>query len=107
MQDSSNKPDEVDRFIQEQIDSVPHLEALLLLWRDRSASWAIDSVAKRLWTKSDIAANILDDLAREHLISRSELHEYRYASDPEKDRLVAAVEDAYKRDTIRIANMIH
>jgi hypothetical protein len=40
MQKDDPEPKEVDRFILEEIDSVPHLEALLLLWRNNAKKWS-------------------------------------------------------------------
>ena len=43
------------RFIHEHIDSVPHLEALILLWNSRPVGWTCDELASRLyvrWNKS-------------------------------------------------------
>jgi len=37
MSENSQKSADIDRFIQDRIESVPHLEALLLLWRERLA----------------------------------------------------------------------
>ena len=45
----------VDRFILDHIDSVPHLEGLLLLWRERSKPWTAEDVSKRLWIKREEA----------------------------------------------------
>ena len=51
MQQDSQQKTNVDRFIMNRMDTVPHLEALLLLWRERPRLWSVESVAERLWVK--------------------------------------------------------
>lgn len=107
MEDSQQKAN-VDRFIMNRIDTVPHLEALLLLWRERPQSWTPESVAKRLWIKPELARNILQDLARDQLLAVSaQTGQYVYSSDPETDLLLSALNDTYRQEMIRISNMIH
>ncbi|MEO8130999.1 MAG: hypothetical protein ABI822_28125, partial [Bryobacteraceae bacterium] len=65
MEGNPQEQSEVDRFIMNRIDSVPHLEALLLMWRDRSQVSSAGKLAKQLWVKPDLAKNILQDLARD------------------------------------------
>ena len=99
---------EVDRFIVDRIDSVPHLEALLLLWRQRAEPWTAEVVAKRLWIKVEAARNILQDLVRDNLLvlTAGEPEQYTYRSGPNDD-LIIRVADAYRHEMIRISNMIH
>jgi DNA-binding MarR family transcriptional regulator len=68
---SSRLRAEADRFILEKIDSVPHLEALLLLWNSRPGKWPVGEIAKRLYIPEDRASRILQDLARQSLVFRS------------------------------------
>lgn len=108
MSESSNERFEVDRFILERIDSVPHLEAVLLLWGERSQSFSVQKVAKQLWVSPDHASSILRDLARDGLIAASSKPgDYYYRSDPERDRLIGLVSDTYRQELIRISNLIH
>lgn len=108
---SEQIPDEleVNRFILDHIDSVPHLEALLLLWKQNSGRWTAEDIAKRLWIQVEEARNILQDLVREHLIAAvaGEREGYEYRAEPHRDRLLQAVADAYREEMIRISTMIH
>jgi hypothetical protein len=108
---NADHPDrvEVDRFILYHIDSVPHLEALLLLWRGDLDHWAVEVVAKRLWIDVGDARSILQDLVRDHFIVlvAGASEKYRYSPGPEVDRLLRAVADAYRDEMIRISTMIH
>ena len=99
----------VDRFILDHIDSVPHLEGLLLLWRERSKPWTAEDVSKRLWIKREEARSILQDLVRERLVIviAGEEERYGYQAEPSHDRLVQEVADTYRAEIIRISTMIH
>jgi len=99
---------EVDRFILARVESVPHLEALLLVWRARSQAWSVEAVAKRLWVKPEVAKEILGDLERDSLlIQLSGEEKYVCQPDTETERLLDAVNDNYRHDMIRISTMIH
>lgn len=103
-----SRSNEVDRFIEDRISSVPHLEALLLLWRERPKSWSAETLTERLWVKSDTANGILLDLARDGLITAVPgSKEFRYEPDPERDELLNRLSDQYRKDLIRISTMIH
>ncbi len=80
-----------------------------MLWNSRPKAWCLDEMAKALYVGSEAAKEILDDLCRRQLIVRaSNPHEtYRYESGPSKDELIAAVDNAYRRELIRITRLIH
>ncbi len=60
---------QVDRFILEHIDSVPQLEALLLLFNSRPKAWSADEMAKSLFVRNEVASKILDNLLHRNLIA--------------------------------------
>lgn len=99
---------DVDRFILDEIDSVPHLEALLLLWNSRPQSWSDEEMGERLYLENSAAMAILEDLQRRGLVAvvSGDSGRFRYESS-ERNGLVSAVEAAYQRDLIRISTMIH
>ncbi|MEO8048807.1 MAG: hypothetical protein ABI833_00205 [Acidobacteriota bacterium] len=99
---------EVDQFILAQIDTVPHLEALLLVWNSRPNAWGIEEMAHRLFLDSGEASAVLENLARRELIAVSPNNDtWHYHSEPEKDRIVALVSATYRQDLIRLARLIH
>jgi DNA-binding MarR family transcriptional regulator len=101
---------EIDQFILQEIDTVPHLEALLLLWNSRPKEWTVEAMASALYVPPDNAHSILQRLERRGLItvSRGGPESYRFESVSSKqDSLIEAVEAAYRRDLIRISRMIH
>ena len=96
----------VDRFLIEQIDTVPHLEALLLLWNSRPGAWSSEDMAKSLYIGAGLAESILKDLARKGLVT-TEGASFYYQPEPRRDLLVGSIEVTYRRELIRISRLIH
>ena len=102
--------DQVLRFIVDEIDSVPELEALLLLWQDRPAAWNVADVARRLYIVPDQAQAVLADLSRKGMLAVDPEREdsYGYASrSAERDQLMGRTEAVYRRQIVRISTLIH
>jgi predicted DNA-binding transcriptional regulator len=100
----------VYQFIFDQIESVPHLEALLLVWNSRPQPWTIENLAQRLYVSSDVVLTLLQDLVRQGLIAivPGPPQGYRYeTASPEQDQLMAAVDETYRREVVRISTLIH
>ena len=109
---SAGVPDrqQVDRFIVDEIDSVPQLEALLLFWKNRPQVWSCESMAKSLYVSPDVSREILAGLAQRHLITPVEGSRGEFAlnaDSEEKERLLASLDAIYRRELVRISNMIH
>ncbi len=100
---------ELYRFILDNIDTVPHLEGLLLLWNGRPRALSEHTMAARLFVTGSGIAEITRDLARHGLIAVQEGDpaQCSYLSSPQNDRLVEALAEAYKTDLIRISTAIH
>jgi len=101
---------QVDRFILEQIDGVPHLEALLLLFNSQPKAWTADEMARSLYVHSEVASKILDSLVQRKLIAVSpdKPGEYGYSpDDAEKNSLMQSVDAVYRKEVIRISSLIH
>lgn len=109
MTDREDSPNRVDKFLLDQIDTVPHLEALLLIWNSRPKLWSVEEMAKALFVVPTAAKIILDDLMRERLIVSDpwESGGYLYEPDVERDQLLASVDSTYRRELIRISRLIH
>lgn len=110
MTENAKGQTEVDQFLISRIDSVPHLEALLLVWRCRPKTWTVNELAERLYVKSESARSIVADLVRQELIAvvDGRPNEYGYAPKSERqDVLMKDLEEAYRRELIRISNLIH
>lgn len=100
----------VDSFIVEEIESVPHMEALLLLWRTRPRAWTAGEMGAALYISEGEAAGILQGLGRRRLCRTPEgvvdCWIYDGASGKLND-IVDRVEHAYRRELVRISRMIH
>jgi hypothetical protein len=98
----------IDDFILREMDSVPHLEALLLLWNSRPRQWSAADMSAALYVDEDLGLDILQNLARRQLATRAEdgLYAYHSAS-PERDALLHQLELQYRSNLIRITRMIH
>ncbi len=100
-------PDDVRRFLGAAIDSVPHLEALLLLRGAPDASWSAATLAPRLYVSIDRARGLLEDLSERGLF-RATGERYEFAP---SDRATAATVDrlaeVYARNVVGVAEMIH
>jgi predicted ArsR family transcriptional regulator len=101
---------QADLFIIERIDSVPHLEALLLLFNSQPKAWSIEEMAKSLYVRSDVAARILDSLLQRNLIAadshRPDVFFYR-SEDDFQNGLVEAVDTIYRKEVVRVSSLIH
>lgn len=98
------------QFILDNIDSVPHLEALVLLWNSRPVGWTVEELASRLYVPAERTAQVLRDLVRMQLIAESSgsPSKFSYASKSEEQNdLLASLDNAYRRDLVRISTMIH
>lgn len=103
-------PANVQQFILKRIDSVAHLEGLLLIRREPTHSWTDEALAKRLYINSNQAAAILSRLWTDgFVISRSTKPlTYTYQPrTPELEQMVDLVADVYARYLVPVTNLIH
>lgn len=97
-------------FIFENIDSVPHLEALVLLWNSRPVGWTLDDLASRLYVPAQKVEAIVNDFLRLGLVARTEDSPTRYrymARAEDQDTIMSQIDAVYRRDLVRISTMIH
>lgn len=97
-------------FILKNIDSVPHLEALILLWNSGPVAWTRDELASRLYIAKEKVSDVLRDLVRLHLIAESRTSPLKYSyctGSDEQDEMMRQVDAAYRHDLVRISTMIH
>ena len=100
-------PEELRDFILKYIDSVAHLEALLLLRANPNETWDVANTAKRLYIGDQQTGEVLARLCVDGLVTR-EGDVYRYAGQPsDLLTMVDRLAEAYSRNLIPITNMIH
>ena len=97
-------------FVLDQIESVPHLEALLLLWNSRPQPWTVENLSKRLYISTQVVNFLLEDLLRQRLVAvdpgPTGGYVYKSAS-VDQDQLMSSLDLTYRRETVRISTMIH
>lgn len=104
---SAELPEEVLRFIADHIDSVPQLEALLLMWDTAPRDWNAEELARRIYVPPGAAAGILQDLQRHKLAIAGEDGAARFNPDSSVAAVVPAVSAIYRRQLARVAGLIH
>lgn len=97
---------DIDRFLVAEIDSIPHLEAILLIWKSRPKRWSTEELSRSLYVPLDRARAVVYDLQqREMVILESDLCRYNEAY--RYDTIIPEVAEAYRRELVRITNLIH
>lgn len=107
---SPDIPARVLQFLAERIDTVPQLEALLLLWENPQRLWSEDEVAARIYVDRAVAATILQALQRQQLVTNEAEPVPRYRYNPQWDasgEVMAEVAAAYRRHLVQLATFIH
>ena len=100
-------PADLRDFILRHIDSVAHLEALLLLRTNPELRWEAPAVAARLYIGVHQAAEVLAQLREERLLA-AEDNLYSYGG--QSTEMVAMIDrlaDSYAKQLIPITNLIH
>jgi hypothetical protein len=107
---SDTIPQDVAEFILEKIESVAHIEALLLFRSGPDEQWSVEAFAKRLYISDAETTQILDQLCADgFLISKpGEPARYSYRpSSPELESMVERVYEAYSKHLMALTNLIH
>lgn len=101
--------DEVLDFIARRLDSVPHLEALLLFWENPDSRWTTAEIAARVYVSRETARALLQDLARHGFIAVVDGVEdcFRYQPGWDEAQILPRVADAYRRHLVQVAELIH
>jgi hypothetical protein len=106
---SPQVPPSVLQFIAERIDTVPQLEALLLLWENPQREWSEEELAARIYVARPIAETIMQALQRQQLVT-TEPASARYRYNPQWDpsgEVMPEVAAAYSRHLVQLATFIH
>jgi hypothetical protein len=108
--DSENEiPAHVLRFLEQNIDTVPQLETLLMMSDAHDRSWLVSDVASRNYITEQRAADTLNSLLRRGLVSFEE-SPARFRFNPANEEVRGLVDDlarCYQRNLSRITALIH
>lgn len=103
-------PAHVLQFIAERIDTVPQLEALLLLWESSQRAWTEEELAARIYVSRQVAAQTLQALQRQNLVIAQSVEppscRYNLQWDP-TGQVMPDVAAAYSRHLVQLATFIH
>ena len=103
-------PARVLQFLAERIDTVPQLEALLLLWESPQRLWSDEELAGRIYVGRQVAATILQALQRQQLATAEPAATVRYRYNPQWDpsgEIMPEVAATYRRHLVPLATFIH
>jgi hypothetical protein len=103
-------PDAVRRFILTSIPTVPHIETLLLAWREPDAKWTAADIARRLFIVPEQARGIADELCEADLLQcgGGEPRVYSCRREPQSlALLLAELDTAYTRHLRQVTALIH
>ena len=103
-------PPAVYEYILEKIESVPHLEAVILLWNSRPVGWTAEELSSRLYVPAEKTEDIIKDLLRQQFVQQSAGSPPRFSYLPrndEQNEWMYRVDTAYRREIVRISTMLH
>jgi hypothetical protein len=103
-------PPGLKQFIDQHIESVPQLEALLLLRQQPQRQWLATAIAKQLYIPEEAAAALLADFVRRDfaILAAGEEAGYSYrARSDETDRLIDALASAYRDRRVAVISLIY
>ncbi|HVT36815.1 MAG TPA: hypothetical protein VHE37_14590 [Nevskiaceae bacterium] len=98
--------DDVVRFIENRIDSVPELEALMLLRDSAPRSWSAGEIAARIYVEPAQAAALLQNLERKKLLLAAEAG-FRFREEDPDAAIFERVAAAYRGNLVAVASLIH
>jgi hypothetical protein len=101
-------PDVVRRFLLSSIPSIPHLELLLLLWRESACTWSVEAITARLYVPERMVARIAEEFCEADLLERDHRSlGYRFRSSPALNELLTAVDESYSCRLREVTLCIH
>jgi hypothetical protein len=97
------------QFLDLCIPTVPHLEALLLIWETAPSVWTAREISARIYVAEDTARTILKDLERCSVIEHDspQSQSFRYNTRNDLDGTLSLVSQSYRRQLSRVARYIH
>lgn len=99
--------DDLQRFIATHIDSIAHIEALMLLRQTSPTEWTPTALADRIYADEATVRSVLRRLHSDGLVVL-DADWYRFGCDSaEKERMVHRLAEAYRTFLIPVTNLIH
>jgi hypothetical protein len=107
---STGIPDDVQRFLVENIDSIAQLEVFLLLWVHRARRWTAQEISTELRSSVVAAQLALESLHAKKLldIEAGAPSRYRFAASGARlDQLAVAVDHVYQERRLAVISLIY
>ncbi|HEY0843877.1 MAG TPA: hypothetical protein VGE12_00815 [Noviherbaspirillum sp.] len=108
--DRENIPEDISRFVLLAVPSVPYLEAMLLMRRERAQPWDFSRVAGRIYVSEKVAQGVLAELHAGGVVAPvdgdPQGFEYRPQSQ-DLDDMIGRLATIYARNLVGITNLIH
>jgi hypothetical protein len=101
---------ELRQFVEYNIESVPQLEALLLLRKEPDRAWSAIDIAKALYIQEEASTALLVDFVRREFAnySTSDATKIIYrARDQTTDRLIDELQAAYQDRRVAVISLIY
>ena len=101
---------ELVQFIVDHLETVPHLEALLLIWQNQSTLWTAEVLAARIYVSPNAGRSILERFHRDGVLRLESAAESAYCYDPAWDaerQLLPRLADLYRRQLVQVTKLIH
>lgn len=97
------------QFVLEHIETVPHLEAMLLIWQNPSTPWTVTLLAQRIYVSPAVGRSVLEDLTQQGMLQRSESEAtFLYDSRWDAERgMLPRIADLYRRQLVQVTKLIH
>jgi hypothetical protein len=103
-------PVDVRQFIDQNIESLAQLEALLLLRKDPQRSWDVAAMAQALYVPVEMAQALLAEFARRHLVKAMPPNDAHYTYnivDAKLDDLIGRVAAEYQERRVGVISLIY
>ena len=101
---------ELIQFIVDHLDTVPHLEALLLIWQNPHTGWTADVLAGRIYVTPPVARAILENLHQQGVLKSEGVPDAIFFFDPAWDaqrQLLPRLAEFYRRQLVKVTKLIH
>ena len=99
-------PENIRQFIVNKIDSIAHLEAILLFHSSPEHVFQTEEIANRLYVREREARALLKDLEKSEFIIRNG-DGYQYRSSPDLNPQISELSETYARCLIPTTRLIH
>ena len=107
--DDVSLPEDLAQLILEHIESVPHVEALMLVCENAPRAWSAVELRQRTYVSVERVQVILRDLQRRGFLEVTTQGEERYTltESSEARSIALRIVDAYRRNVFQVSTLIH